>query len=390
MWKHVRIAVRAVAMGRRCKSSAPTAERATIFSKSKIGQKTKKFVNCRIPLELGSELVDVDIVWEEWGNPKNPRVVLVLPSLSVGSHARSSVNDPLPGWWEDMIGPEKGIDTERFRVICPAGLGSPFGTTSPISQQSNSKIYGRHFPNITPLDQARCHKLLLDHLGLTRLHAVVGSSLGGCTALSLCSAYPDLAQKLVAISCTGKSSPGTVALRAVQRAAVMADEDFMQGDYHLHGKLPMRGMKVARQMGMITYRSRAEFNQRFDWDPQQQDTGEYRFDVENYLEHKSKEFAAAYDPNCFLLMSRCGDSMDLGRAFSSYAEGLISIQSEVCLIGVTNDMIIPLSEQQYMHNVLNAHKKNAQLHIVDSIYGHDAFMLDHAWFVPTIRKFLGP
>jgi len=259
--------------------------KATIFATSK-GRKVKK-IGRPFPLELGGTLPELEIVYEEWGNAHKP-VVLLLPSLSVGSHARSSVDDPTAGWWEAMVGPDKGISTEKFRVICPAGLGSPFGTTSPLSNNPvTGEPYGYSFPQITPRDIARVNKILLDALNIHQLHALVGASLGGCVALSFASEFPDVAQNLCVISCTGKSTPGSVAFRHVQRQAILRDPNYCGGNYRRKGVYPSDGMAVARQLGMITYRTREEFNQRFGWDAE----GPYHlgdsinFEVEKYLQN---------------------------------------------------------------------------------------------------------
>jgi homoserine O-acetyltransferase len=290
-----------------------------------------------------------------------------------------------------MLGPSKGISTEKFRVICPAGLGSPFGSTSPLSiNPATGKAYNATFPQITPRDMARAHMALLESLSVHKAHALVGASLGGCVALSFASEYPDFVDNLCVISCTGKSTPGSVALRHIQRQAVLRDPNYCNGNYREKGVNPSNGMAVARQLGMVTYRTREEFNQRFSWDA----AGPYHlgdainFEVESYLQNKAGSFVDNYDPNSYLLLSKCTDLMDLGRGHKNFSEGLLRINSKVMIMGVDSDFLIPPSEQQYMHHLLQAHGKDVRLRTCGSIYGHDAFLLDMGWFLPHIRDFL--
>lgn len=336
--------------------------------------------------ELGGSLPSLSLVWEEWGS-HNDDVVLVVPSLSVGSHAKSSVKDPRAGWWESIVG--SGIDTDKFRVVCPANIGSPFGATSPASSDGDGVI-GIDFPQITTVDIARAHFLLLDHLGVDRVHAIVGASLGGCVTLSMAAEAPDRVANAVAIACTGRTAPGTIAFRHVQRQAVVSDPEYRDGRYHEEGTYPTKGMRVARQLGMITYRTPEEFNDRFVAPSK----GPYgppsaiNFKVEEYLMRASDAFVENYDPNCFIRLSKCADLMDLGRGHSSYSKGLLRIKSPLLVIGTTTDMIIPLNEQEDLAKLLQAHGKQVSFKKCLSVYGHDSFMLEDVWFNKHLREFL--
>lgn len=344
------------------------------------------------PLVLGGSLPEVTIAWEECGDGRLPpeRTVMVLPALSASCHVRSTADDPTPGWWEGMVGPGLGIDTDRWRIICASILGSPFGTTSPLSTDPRTgRPYGRDFPQITPADQAAVHALLLDHLGIPRVHAVVGSSLGGMQALQFGARFPDRVDRIVSISATGKTTPGTVALRRVGRLAIMTDPDYLDGRYE-PGRGPARGLAVARELGTITYRSRDELNQRFNWDP----VGPYTaralcFEVEQYLAAHGQRFANRFDANCYLVLSRCMDLMDLGAGQKTYAEGVLRITARTLIIGVDRDILIPPSEQQHLAHLLESHGRRVRFEILPSIYGHDAFLKEFDWFAPRIREFLG-
>lgn len=344
-----------------------------------------------IHLELGGELDNVEILYEEFGpKDKNAPVVYIMPALSSGAHVTCSVSDPTPGWWQDMVGPNKCIDTNKYRVICSAILGSPFGSTSPLSiNPKTNKKYGLTFPAITPGDQATCHKLLLDKLGITApLHTLIGSSLGGMQALKFAAHFPGRAERVISICSTGKTSPSTAAFRRVQRAAIMADPKFKGGHYH-EDDPPTHGLSVARELGTITYRSLDEFNDRFDWYPFQpfNATG-ISFEVEQYLQAQGQRFSKVYDANCYMVLSKCMDYMDLGLGCKNYAEGVSRIESKLYLIAIDRDMLIPPNQLEHLSVLLHAMGKNTKFETLSSHYGHDAFLKETEWFTEKISKFM--
>ena len=334
---------------------------------------------------------EIEVSWEEWGDSQLPgeRTILVMPALSASSHAASNEDNPAPGWWEDMIGPGLGLDTTRYRVICASILGSPFGSTNPLSvNPQTGRPYGRDFPQITPADQAVVHAWLLEHLGLERIHAVVGASLGGMQALQLAAQFPRQVDRLVCIASTAKTTPGTVALRRVGRLAIMNDPDYNEGRYDPE-KGPFRGLAVARELGTITYRSRDEFNKRFSWEPDGPLTAQsLTFEVERYLNAQGTRFVNRFDANCYLLLSRCMDLMDLGAGQPTYAEGVLRIICPTFLIGVDRDMLIPVEEQRHLAHLLESHGRSVRFEVLSSIHGHDAFLKDYNWMIPRVREFL--
>ncbi|NRA95958.1 MAG: homoserine O-acetyltransferase [Planctomycetes bacterium] len=350
-------------------------------------------IDGEFPLALGGSLPGVGITFEQWGDVNAPgdRTVVIMPALSASAHVTSSDADPTPGWWEAMVGPGRWIDTDKWRVVAGAILGAPFGTTSPISENEQAgRQWGRDFPQITPADQARCHALLLDHLGLDRVHAIVGSSLGGMQVLQFAAVFPDRVGRIVAISATGKTTPGTVALRRVGRNAILNDPDFNGGRYE-SGKGPFRGLAVAREFGTICYRSRDEFNQRFDWNPDPEGPftpQSLTYEVERYLAHQGERFANVFDANCYLLLSRCMDLMDLGAGFDLYADGVLRIRCPSMIIGVDRDMLIPPSEQQHLAHLLESHGREVRFEILPSLFGHDAFLKEHERFGPRVLDWL--
>ena len=375
-----------------------------------------------VELDYGGSLEGVTVAWEEvrprlpalvracwsefgncnrrqWGDATLPpsRTVYIVPSFSNSAHVCRNLGDPSPGWWEGMVGPGQYIDTDRFRVISASNLGGPFGTTSPLSTNpATGQPYRMSFPQITPADQARVHRRLLQHLGLEEVHSMIGSSMGGMIALQFASLFPSFVKRLGVTACTAKTTPGTVARRRVQRRAIVADPDFLDGNYASpseDGPWPHSGMKVAREIGMICYRSREEFDQRFAWsvgrDQAIQEGStlhplvEAHFDVEKYMEWMGKKFAKArYDPCCYLLQSRSMDLMDLGFESGSYAEGALRIDAErIFACGILQDELIPSRELQSFAELL-ATRQLPELdggagavedEPMDSLYGHDAF-----------------
>lgn len=343
------------------------------------------------PLALGGSLPSVQIAYEQWGDPgAGPdRTVLVLPALSASAHVASSEDNPEPGWWDGIVGPGKGIDTNHWRVLCASILGSPYGSTSPLSTNPDTgRVWGCDFPQITPADQARLHAWLLEALGLDRVHAVVGSSLGGMQTLQFAAHFPRKLNRWISISATGKTTPGTVALRRVGRCAIVTDPDFRDGRYE-PGHGPVRGLAVARELGTITYRSRDEFNRRFRWEPDGETAARgLAFEVERYLEAHGRRFAHRFDANCYLLLSRCMDLMDLGAGFPAYADGVKRISTSGFIMGVNHDMLIPAAEQQHLAHLLESLGRPVRFEVLPSEFGHDAFLKEDAWFGPRIAEFL--
>ncbi|KAI9905348.1 hypothetical protein PsorP6_013566 [Peronosclerospora sorghi] len=359
------------------------------FTRNKYQCNLKK----EFPLELGDSLPELTIDWEQWGDCSLPgdRTILVLPSFSHSSHAASNRDDPRPGWWENMIGPGKAINTSYFRVICPSVLGSPFGATSPLTiNPLTGKMYKASFPQLTPADMARCHARILDDLGIDSVHAVIGSSLGGIQALEFAAQFPRRLSRLVGLACTHQTTPGTVAFRRVQRRAILADPKYDDGNYE--SGMPLEGMKIARELGMTCYRSREEFDARFDWNP----TGPMHFktatfEVESYMEYQANKFARSFDPNCYLLLSKAMDLANLGRHSLSLAEGTSRIKTDTLIIGIKQDLLIPIEEQRNLVSILQSYGQNAQLVEVDSKFGHDAMFngqMQLDVFSSLVRKYI--
>jgi homoserine O-acetyltransferase len=341
-------------------------------------------------LALGRSLRDVRIRWEEWGrrSPRGDNTIMVFPALSAHSHLRSSPEDPAEGWWEPMVGPGKAFDTERWHILCASLIGSPYGSTSPLSTDpATGRPYGPSFPPITPADQARAHKMLLDALGIRRVHAVVGASLGGMQVLQFAAQFPACLDRFIALSMTARTSPHTVALRRIGRQAILNDPAYANGRYE-PGRGPLAGLKLAREIGTILYRSRDEFNSRFKDTP----VGGFApadrtFEVESYLAAHGERFAPRFDANCYLLLSKCMDLMDLGFGCASLDAGIRRIQAKGLVIGVDHDALTPYEEQEKVARVLQEAGRDVRLEKLSSIFGHDAFLKEFDWQTPRFRSF---
>jgi homoserine O-acetyltransferase len=348
------------------------------------------------PMRLGGTLRDVEIAYETWGELTAARdtALLIFTGLSPSAHAASSAEDPTPGWWEDMVGPGRPIDTERWFVICVNSLGSCFGSTGPASNDPETgEPYRLRFPVLTVEDIARGGFEVLRSLGLDAVAVVVGPSLGGMTAHAFCAMFPGIARTAVSISAAARSSPFAIALRSLQREMIRRDPAWAGGHYP-PGAGPITGMRLARKLGMITYRSAAEWQVRFDREraPQERKAGDpfgIDFEIEGYLEVKASRFVGQFDANCYLYISRAADLFDLCEHGGSVAAALKrSALKQALVIGVETDFLFPLANQREIAEGLEQAGVKTQFSILPSIQGHDSFLVDLERFRPTIGNFL--
>jgi homoserine O-acetyltransferase len=340
-------------------------------------------------MHRGGVLQSPSIAYETWGELEGSgdNAVLLFTGLSPSAHATSGEKDPSPGWWEKMIGPGKPIDTNRYFVICANSLGSCFGSTGPASTDPETgERYRLNFPELTLEDVAHSAHGVLRHLKVDRLHTVIGSSMGGMTALAYCLLYPEIGQSLVAISSSLRSLPFAIALRSLQREIVRRDPEWEDGNYE-PGAGPISGMRLARKVGMITYRSAQEWEQRFGRDAADAQwlTDEpfgISFAIESYLQAHANKFTGGFDPNCYLYLSRAMDFFDI-QDLSSVA------LKRVLIVGVVTDILFPIHQQKEMADSLKEYVDDVEFVELQSINGHDSFLVDMDSFHPVIRKFYG-
>ncbi|KAL2016176.1 hypothetical protein VTK56DRAFT_4094 [Thermocarpiscus australiensis] len=280
-----------------------------------------KIYHCHEPLLLdhGGQLHEFDIAYETWGemNATRSNVILLHTGLSASSHAHSTPENPQPGWWEKFIGPGLALDTDKYHIICTNVIGGCYGSTGPSSiDPADGKRYATRFPILTIQDMVRAQFRLLDHLGVDKLHASVGSSMGGMQSLAAGAEFPSRVGRIVSISACARSHPYSIAMRYVQRRAILNDPNWNRGFYY--GRVPPHvGMKLAREIATITYRSGPEWEQRFGRrraDPSQPPALCPDFLVETYLDHAGEKFCLTYDPNSLIYVSKAMDLFDLGLA----------------------------------------------------------------------------
>ena len=326
-------------------------------------------------------------------NDRGDNAMLVFTGLSPSAHICSSAADPSPGWWEEMVGPEKPVDTNRFFVICVNSLGSCFGSTGPASIDARTDApYRMTFPVLHVEDIAAAAHSVVQHLGVTQLHAAVGASMGGMTALAYALLHPDNVKSLVCISSATRSSPFSIALRSLQREMIRRDPAWKDGYYHPN-RPPVNGMRMARKLGMITYRSAREWDLRFGREraTDQGDPGDpfcIDFEVEAYLEAHADKFIGAFDANCYLYLSRAMDLFDVADHGGSVASGLARIMVDRALvIGVDTDFLFPLHQQQELAQGLQQADRQVAFHALPSIQGHDSFLVDMDRFRPVLAAF---
>ena len=352
------------------------------------------------PLYRGGVLHGARIAYESWGrlNAARDNALLLFTGLSPSAHAAATVADPSPGWWQRMIGPALAIDTDRYFVLCVNSLGSCFGSTGPASiDPATGQRYRLDFPEIAVEDIARAGFEAVRALGIERLAVVMGASLGGSLALVFAALFPQGSRRLISISGSAAASPFAIALRSVQREAIMSDPDWRDGNYD-PGHPPRNGLRVARKLGTITYRSAAEWRQRFGRQPLAGmalggDQFAPRFAVEGYLEAQAERFIRVYDPNCYLYLSRAMDRFDLAEHGGSNqaalaASGRHGGLDKVLVLGVESDLLYPIHEQAAIAEAFGAAGVDTRFTRLASIEGHDAFLVDIPRFDAEIRAFL--
>jgi homoserine O-acetyltransferase len=348
----------------------------------------------RFAMRLGGEFTDVQVAYESWGRlaAAKDNVLLLFTGLSPSAHAASSGEDPTPGWWEEMLGPGKTIDTERFHVICVNSLGSCFGSTGPASMDPRSgKHYGPAFPTLTLEDVAAAAHGLLASLGIPRVKVVMGPSMGGMSALAYTLMFPDTADTLVSISSATHSEPFAIAVRSLQRELIRSDAAW-QGGHYAPGEGPREGMRLARKLGMMSYRSAREWVERFGRERSGGAEAEpfgFEFEVEAYLERRAQAFVGAFDPNSYLYLSRAMDLFDVAEHGGSDDKALKRLKLKRALvIGVESDILFPLHQQEALAEGLRRAGVQTEFQRLASKQGHDSFLVDMERFRPAVGEFL--
>ncbi|HEY0662229.1 MAG TPA: homoserine O-acetyltransferase [Lysobacter sp.] len=348
------------------------------------------------PMKRGGALHGARAAYETWGtlNAARDNAVLIVTGLSPDAHAAVNEGNPEPGWWEAMLGPGKPIDSDRWFVICVNSLGSCKGSTGPASiNPATGELYRLDFPDLSVEDGADAAAHVVRGLGIERLACVIGNSMGGMTALALLLRHPGIARSHINISGASRALPFSIAIRSLQREAIRLDPKWNNGNYD-DVDYPESGMRMARKLGVITYRSALEWDGRFGRVRLESDRADdepfgLEFEVESYLEGHARRFVRRFDPNCYLYLSRSMDWFDLGEyADGDIRGGLMQIRVEKALaIGVHTDILFPLQQQQEIADGLRDGGVDARFLPLESPQGHDAFLVDIARFGPAVAGF---
>lgn len=343
-----------------------------------------------VSLSYGGSLSDIRVAYETYGalSENRDNVILLCPAFSAHSHACSTPENPDRGWWEKMVGPGLAIDTDRFLVVCASLLGSCYGTTGPTSiHPQTGAAYASKFPIVTIRDMVDMHIRLLDHLEIDQVHAVIGGSMGAMQVVDMAIRHPHRMRRFINISGTGYTRPYTAAVRHLGRRAIMFDPAFNEGNYG--SVMPVAGLRLAREIGTLFYRSREEFNERFTQDPLRAPSfDEAVFDVQSYLNHQGNKIVLHFDPNSYLYLSMAMDLHDVRRGFASPEEAFSQIQAEALTMGVKEDNLITVDEQRDIHDMICKTGGRSTWMEISSRVGHDAFLAEEQRLTPIFQEFL--
>ncbi len=349
-----------------------------------------------LALDGGESLSPVEIAYETYGtlNADASNAVLICHALTMDQHVASP--HPItgqPGWWMNMVGPGKPIDTDRFCVICPNIIGGCMGSSGPETTAPDGKPWAMRFPVITIRDMVRAQALLIDALGIDRLYAVIGGSMGGMLALSWAATFPTRVGAALVIASTPKHSAQNIAFHEVGRQAIMADPHWRGGDYYADGKSPDAGLSVARMAAHITYMSEQGLTQKFGRELQSRDKKSFGFDadfqIESYLRYQGLSFTNRFDANSYLYITRAMDYWDLADDHGgALANAFRETTARFCLVSFDSDWLYPTAQSKSVVHALNASGAPVSFVELSSPFGHDAFLLDTPGLERVIEGFV--
>jgi homoserine O-acetyltransferase len=346
-------------------------------------------------LEGGATLPSLTVAYETYGRPNAARdnVVLVEHALSASAHAagRHRADDPLPGWWDAMIGPGRAIDTERHFVVCSNLLGSCYGTTGPSSRNPRTgRPYGSSFPRITIGDMVEVQYELVRRLGIQRLRAVVGGSMGGMIALEWALRHPELVDSLVLVATAARATPLSIAIHKVGLEAIFADPNWRGGDYY-GAEPPRRGLAIARMLGHVTYLSDGWLWKKFGRRRSGESVPglERPFEIERYLEHQGRRFVERFDAGSYVALIRAIDLYDAAEGWPNLVESFRRARCRrVFVASFTSDWLYPSYQAREIVEAFQESGADVEYHEIESDYGHDSFLLRADALTPLVRRFL--
>ncbi|MBS7537731.1 homoserine O-acetyltransferase MetX [Ancylobacter lacus] len=347
-------------------------------------------------LDSGAVLTPFQIAYQTYGtlNAARSNAILLCHALSGDQHV-ANVNPVTgkPGWWETLVGPGKPIDTDRFFVICSNVLGGCMGTTGPSSTGPDGQVYGLGLPLVTIRDMVRAQAMLVDHLGIERLLAVVGGSMGGMQVLQWAASYPERVFAAFPMATAARHSAQNIGFHEVGRQAIMADPDWRSGRYLEEGLSPRRGLAVARMAAHITYMSDTSLHRKFGRRLQARDDRTFSFDadfqVESYLRHQGEAFVDRFDANSYLYVTRAMDYFDLAADYGGVlANAFKGGRTRFCLVSFTSDWLFPTADSRAIVHALNAAGAPVSFAEIVTDKGHDAFLLEEPELFAIARGFL--
>jgi homoserine O-acetyltransferase len=351
-----------------------------------------------LPLQSGASIAGYTLVYETYGalNADRSNAVLVCHALNASHHVAGVYlkedGSKSVGWWDNMVGPGKPLDTDRYFVIGVNNLGSCFGSTGPMHvNPATGKPYGAAFPVVTVEDWVHAQARLADALGIRQFAAVMGGSLGGMQAMAWSLLYPDRLRHCMVIASTPKLSAQNIAFNDVARQAILADPEFHGGDYYAHGVVPRNGLRVARMVGHITYLSDDDMAEKFGRELR---SGEYQFgfgidfEIESYLRYQGDKFAEYFDANTYLLITKALDYFDPAAAFAGdLTAALASTRAQFLLVSFSTDWRFAPARSREMVQALVNNRRHVTYAEIDAPHGHDAFLLDDARYMAAVSAY---
>ena len=368
-----------------------------------LGLVTPQVLNFAAPLKLqsGASIADYNLVVETYGqlNPQKSNAILICHALNASHHvAGVNAKDPNDvGWWDNMVGPGKPVDTNQFFVIGVNNLGSCFGSTGPMSvNPETGKPYGASFPVVTVEDWVNAQARVADHFQIEKFAAVMGGSLGGMQAMAWSMMYPQRIGHCIVIASTPKLSAQNIAFNEVARSAILSDPDFHGGDYYAHNVKPRRGLRVARMIGHITYLSDDDMAEKFGRELRRADgdSDEYNFnfdvefEVESYLRYQGEKFADYFDANTYLLITRALDYFDPAKPFANnLSVAMKNITAKFLVVSFTTDWRFAPERSREIVKALLDNKLDVTYGEIDAPHGHDAFLLEDPRYHNLVRAY---
>ena len=344
-------------------------------------------------LDSGDRLEKFELMIETYGelNESGSNAILLCHAFSGNHHAAGKNKDSEIGWWDEIVGPNKAIDTDKYYVVCCNNLGGCGGSSGPTTiNPSSEKPYGKNFPQISVKDWVNSQKMLMDKIGVPYWHLVAGGSLGGMQALEWAISYPSDIKKAGIFAAASNSSTQNIALNEVARESIRKDQNFHDGDYLEHNVIPKSGLKTARMLGHITYLSEELMDSRFGRRFQDEDSKvdqEVDFEVENYLQYKGEKFSESFDANSYILMTKAMDGYVAGQDIG-LRDAMKNVKSQLLIVGFYSDWLYPPERGKEIQMAAMDNNINSSYIVLEGAHGHDSFLFSSEEYSKVISKFI--